>query len=68
MAPIEVFPPAMRTVAQFTPHAWAIDAFAELVRRDGGLVDILPNLGVLLAFAAALMMLGTWRLHRVLTR
>jgi len=39
-----------------------------LVRRDGTFMDILPNLGVLLAFAAVLMALGTWRLRRVLTR
>lgn len=67
MAPIEIFPPAMQTVAKFTPHAWAIDGFAELVRRDGAFVDILPNLGVLAAFAAGFMVLGTWRLRRVLT-
>jgi len=67
MAPIEVFPPAMKTAALFTPHAWAVDAFAELVRRDGGFLDILPQLGVLAAFAVFFMALATWRLHRVLT-
>jgi ABC-2 type transport system permease protein len=68
MVPIEIFPDTMQTVAKFTPHAWGIDAFAELVRRDGSLIDILPQLGVLLAFAAVLLLLATWRLHRVLTR
>lgn len=68
MAPIEVFPPVMKSVALFTPHAWAIDAFAELVRRDGGFLDILPQLGVLAAFAAVFLVLATWRLRRVLTR
>ncbi|MCJ7726750.1 MAG: ABC transporter permease, partial [Acidimicrobiia bacterium] len=68
MAPIEIFPPAMQTVAKFTPHAWAIDGFAELVRRDGTFLDILPNLGVLGIFAAVFMVIGTWRLRRVLTR
>ena len=68
MAPIEVFPDSMKTLARFTPHAWAIDAFSELVRRDGGFLDILPQLGVLAAFAAVFMALATWRLHRVLTR
>jgi ABC-2 type transport system permease protein len=68
MAPIELFPDTMKTVAKFTPHAWAIDGFAELTRRDGHIVDILPHLGVLAAFAAAFMLLGAWRLRRVLTR
>jgi len=67
MVPIELFPDTMATIARFTPHAWAIDAFAELVRRDGGFLDILPQLGVLALFAVGFMGLATWRLHRVLT-
>jgi ABC-2 type transport system permease protein len=66
MVPIELFPPAMETVARFTPHAWALDAFAELQRRDGTLVDILPQLGVILAFAALLIGLATWRMRATL--
>ena len=58
----------MKTVAQFTPHYWAIDAFADLVRRDETFLDIVPQLGRLLAFAAVLMLFGAWRLRRVLTR
>lgn len=68
MVPIELFPPAMETVARFTPHAWALDAFAELQRRDGTLVDILPQLGVILAFAALLIGLATWRMRATLGR
>ena len=68
MVPIEIFPETIQTVAKFTPHAWAIDAFAELVRRDGSLVDILSQLAVLAAFAAVFLLLATWRLQRVLTR
>jgi len=68
MVPIEIFPSTMQTIAKLTPHAWAIDGFSELVRREGTIIDILPNLGVLLGFSALLMTLGTWRLHRALTR
>lgn len=68
MAPLEVFPETMQQVARLTPHAWGNLAFADLVRRDGGLVDILPELGVLAAFAVVLLVLGGWRLQRTLTR
>ena len=68
MVPIEIFPEAIKTVAKFTPHSWAIDAFSELVRRDGTLLDILPQLGVLAGFATVFLLLATWRLRRVLTR
>jgi ABC-2 type transport system permease protein len=67
MVPIEIFPDTMATIAKATPHAWAIDGYSELVRRGGTFVDVLPNLGVLAAFAAVIMLLGAWRLRSVLT-
>ncbi len=68
MVPIELFPSAMETVAQFTPHAWAMDAFAELQRRDGTIVDILPQLAVILGFAAVLIAVASWRMSVTLGR
>lgn len=67
MVPLEVFPPTMQRIAHITPHAWANDAFAQLVANGASITGILPQLGVLAGFAAALLMLATWRLHRVLT-
>lgn len=67
MVPLEVFPPTMQKIAHITPHAWANDAFAQLVANGASITGILPELGVLTGFAAVLLMLATWRLHRVLT-
>ena len=44
------------------------EAFAELVRRDGTVADILPELGVLVVYATVLLLLASWRLRAVLTR
>lgn len=68
MLPIELFSDTLASVARFTPHYWAIDGFAELIRHDGSLVDIGPQLGVLIAFAVALLLLASWRMRVVLTR
>jgi ABC-2 type transport system permease protein len=68
MLPIELFSPTMTRVAHLTPHAWALDGFAELVRRDGTVADILPELGVLTLYAIVLLLLAGWRLRVVLTR
>ena len=68
MIPIEVMPAGMQQVARMTPHAWAIDAFAVLVRQDGTIVDILSHLGVLAAFAVGALALASWRFRTVLTR
>jgi ABC-2 type transport system permease protein len=67
MMPLELYPDVMRQVAYITPHAWANDAMAEIVRRDGGLGDVLLQVGVLAAFAVSLLALATWRLRHTLT-
>jgi ABC-2 type transport system permease protein len=66
MVPLEVFSPTMRTIAHLTPHAWAIEGFTELIRRDAGLADILPQIVALLGFAAVLLSLASWRLRRAI--
>jgi ABC-2 type transport system permease protein len=68
MMPLEFFPPTMLTLAHVTPHAWANEAFAELVRHGGGLLDIMPQLAVLLGAAAAIYALAAVLLRRNLTR
>ena len=68
MFPLELFGETMQTVAHLTPHAWAIEAFGELIRHDGTTVDILPQLGVLSAYAIVLFVLAAWRLRVAITR
>lgn len=68
MFPIELFSPSMQRIAHVTPHAWALDGYAELVRRGGTTLDILPELGVLAAYAAVLLALAAWRLRVAITR
>lgn len=68
MFPLEFFPDTMRRVANVTPHAWGYEAFAQLQRHDGTLLDVLPQLGVLGAMALVLVSLGAWSLRRSLQR
>lgn len=68
MMPIELFSDTLTSIARFTPHYWAIDAFSELIRHDGTIVDIGTQLGVLAVYAAVLVLFASWRMRRVLTR
>jgi ABC-2 type transport system permease protein len=68
MMPLELFSPTMRTIAHLTPHAWGADGFAALVRHNGNVVDIAPQLGVLTGAAALLFTAAAWRLRRAVTR
>lgn len=68
MLPLELFPDSVRAISRVTPHAWAYEALAEIQRRGGGLLDVLPQLGVLAAMALILAALGGWSLRRNLAR
>jgi ABC-2 type transport system permease protein len=68
MLPVELFSDTMLTIARFIPHYWAIDALAEVVRRDGTIADIGTQLGVLALFTAGIGVLAMWRLRATLTR
>jgi ABC-2 type transport system permease protein len=52
--PNEIVPPAVRRVAMISPAHWAMDALHKLRFFQGGLLDILPNLGVLLGLSVVL--------------
>ncbi|MGA9595850.1 MAG: ABC transporter permease [Acidimicrobiia bacterium] len=67
MVPLEIFPDTMVKIAHLTPHAWALDGFTELIRQGGNLGSVVPQIGALIAFAAVLLALGTWRLRAKLT-
>lgn len=67
MLPLQLFSPTLQRIAHITPHAWAVDGFAKLVQEEGGVIDILPELGVLAAYATALLLLASWRLRAAIT-
>jgi ABC-2 type transport system permease protein len=68
MVPIELFPSGVRTVAAVTPHRWANEAMAEIVRDDAGVLDVAAQLGVLAAMAVVALTVATVALRRALTR
>jgi ABC-2 type transport system permease protein len=67
MWPLEIVGTTMREVGHIAPHAWAVDGWTELMGRGGGIADIRLDLGVLVAFAAALLALASVRMRRALT-
>jgi ABC-2 type transport system permease protein len=68
MWPLAIVPEPMRLAGHLFPHAWAMDAFIDLISEDAGLAGIAGKLAVLLGFAAVLLTVASWRLHRALRR
>ena len=67
MWPLALVPDWLRTAGHAAPQAWAVDAWTTLLSRGGGLTDVLRDIGVLAAFAVALLALATAALDRRLT-
>ena len=65
MWPLEIVSAPMRAAGHIFPQAWAMDGFIKLIARGASVADILPELGMLSAFALVLLPLGAWRLRRV---
>lgn len=59
--PLELFPPAIQNAVKVLPTTWAMQGMLDLVLRGGGLQEVLPEVLVLLGFAAIFFSLGVWR-------
>jgi ABC-2 type transport system permease protein len=59
--PLELFPTAIQNAVKILPTTWAMQGLLDLVLRGKGLVDILPEAGVLLGFAAVFFTVGVIR-------
>ena len=59
--PLEMFPSAIQTAVKILPTTWAMQGMLDLVLRGRGFVNILPEAGVLLGFAAVFFGIGVWR-------
>jgi ABC-2 type transport system permease protein len=68
MWPLEVVGDTVRTIGHAVPHAWAMDAWNDLIFDGEGLAAIAPELAVLLAWTVVVLMVASWRLSRALTR
>ena len=62
----ELMPEIMRRVSLVTPHAWALDAYRQLLANPAGpnLTIVLQSCAMLAAFGIALVLLG-WSLLRL---
>jgi ABC-2 type transport system permease protein len=66
MWPLEIVPPSVRAIGHATPHAWAVDAWVEVLSRGGGLAQVAGYLGILALYAVTLLVLASLRLRRSL--
>ena len=59
--PLDIVPEWMQTVGHLTPVAWAMDGFQDIITRGFGIAEILPEVGILLAYGVVFLAIGVWR-------
>lgn len=63
MVPRFIMPTFMQRLGLIVPHGWALEGYLDAVVRGHGALEVLPELGVLLAFAAGFFALALWRMR-----
>ncbi|NDV61760.1 ABC transporter permease [Puniceicoccales bacterium CK1056] len=65
MFPLFMIPETIRTyISPFTLVYWAMDGLLAVLWRDAGLVQVLPQVGVLFAIACVVLSIALWRFRR----
>ena len=59
--PLELFPAQIQTAVHVLPTTWAMRGLVDLVVRGGDMAEILPETGMLMAFALVFFALGVYR-------
>lgn len=62
--PLFMEPPWLQRIVHVTPTAWAMDGLNDLILRERHFAEVLPTVGVLLAYGTACLGLGA-RLYRL---
>jgi ABC-type Na+ efflux pump permease subunit len=61
MVPTFIMPDLMKTLSLFTPHAWALAGYHDVIIRGLGVKDVLTEMFTLLGFASFFFVIALWR-------
>jgi len=61
LIPRSILPEWMVHLSYITPHAWALNAYQDLIQRHHSLLSTLPNIGVVLIFGTVFFALALAR-------
>jgi ABC-2 type transport system permease protein len=59
--PTFVMPNFMQTLSKIVPHSWALQGYQDALIRGYGIGQVMPEVGVLLLFAAVFFGFALWR-------
>jgi len=64
MVPRFIMPPAMQSISLMSPHAWGLEGFLDVILRNGGIVEVLPEVLKLLVLGLVLFLVSIYLFNR----
>jgi len=61
LIPLFEMPRLMQAISLFTPHAWALKGYQDVMVRGYGVAELGPTVGALFGFAVVFYLLALWR-------
>jgi len=61
MVPTFIMPDLMKTLSLFTPHAWALAGYHDIIIRGLGAREVLTEVAILMGFAFFFFVIALWR-------
>lgn len=58
-----IYGPLMATLSKLTPHAHALMGYIAILENNAGVLQVLPQVAILLGFAAVFFGISAWRLR-----
>lgn len=62
--PVHLMPSLMKTISHLSPLNWGLEAFHDIFLRGGGIVDVLPEMGLLFGFSCTCVAVSFWYTRR----
>ncbi len=66
MVPRFIMPLFMQRMSLLVPHSWALDGYLNILVRDYNIIQILPNIGVLLGFALIFFIIAFFYFNKMI--
>jgi ABC-2 type transport system permease protein len=62
--PVHLMPDMMKSISRLSPLNWGLEAFHDIFLRGGGILDVLPEMGLLFGFSCACIIISFWYTRR----
>jgi ABC-2 type transport system permease protein len=62
--PVHLMPDVMKKVSRLSPLNWGLEAFHDIFLRGGGVVEVLPEIGLLFGFSLTTVAISFWYTRR----